>query len=59
LEQYRTYLIKEGKFTSDEDTLATLRESIAKAMGKSKLPPSHYDYDSYPTLSYGDLDDNF
>lgn len=59
LPQYREYLIKQGKYISDEDTLATLKESIARNMGRSKLPPSHYDYDSYPTLSHGILDDNF
>lgn len=59
LEKYRAYLQSQGLYISDEDTLATLKESIARNMGRSKLPPSHYDYDSYPTLTHGVLDDNF
>jgi len=58
-DQYKSYLISQGRYISDDDTLATLRQSIAKSMGKSKLPPSHYDYESYPTLSHGVLDDDF
>lgn len=58
-ETYKQYLIQTERYTNDEDTLATLKEAIAKAMGKSKLPPSKYDYESYPTLSYGSLDDGF
>lgn len=58
-DQYKAYLTKQGRFVSDADTLATLRESIVLNMGKSKLPPSDYDYDSYPTLDYGVLDDDF
>lgn len=59
LEAYSKHLQSVGRYVSEEDTLATLKESIARNMGRSKLPPSHYDYESYPTLSYGVLDDDF
>jgi len=57
--QYKAYLIKTGRFESDQATLDTLKQSIARNMGRSKLPPSHYNYESYPTLDHGVLDDNF
>jgi hypothetical protein len=57
LAQYTKYLQRQGRYVSEEDTLASLKESIATAMGRSKLAPSHYDYESYPTLDYGVLDD--
>ena len=59
LEQYSKYLRIRGEYVSEADTLARLRESIAKAMGRSKIPSSKFDYDSYPTLSYGELQDDF
>lgn len=58
-QQRKESQIRRGVYISDEDTLAKLRESIARNMGKSKLPPSHYDYDSYATLEHGILDDDF
>lgn len=58
-ETYKAYQMKNGSYTNDEDTLATLKQSIARAMGKSKLPPSKYDYDSYPTLEHGVIEDDF
>lgn len=59
LSQYRVYLQNIGAYVSDEATLDTLRQAIARQMGRSKLPPSHYDYESYPTLDYGVLDDDY
>lgn len=55
-ETYKQFLLKNGRYVSEEATFQSLKESIAKAMGKSPKPPSHFDYDSYPTATHH-LDD--
>lgn len=37
LEQYREYLIKQGRYTSDEDTMNILRDAIRDSLGKSPI----------------------
>lgn len=56
--QYKRYLQSTGKYLSDDDTLATLRESIARNMGRSKKSLNATEYDSYPTLSHGFMDED-